>query len=148
MEEPGRLQSMGSQRVGQDWVTSFSLSRLAIAFLPRNKHLLFSWLQFPPTVILEPPKIVSHCFHCFLTYLPWSDGARCNDLNLFTECWALSQLFHSPLSLSSRGSLVLLHFLHKGGVICISEVTDTSPSNLDSSLCFIQSRISRDVLCI
>ena len=27
------------------------------------------------------------------------------------ECWVLSQLFHSPLSLSSRDSLVLLHFL-------------------------------------
>ena len=27
------------------------------------------------------------------------------------ECWALSQLFHSPLSLSSRGFLVPLHFL-------------------------------------
>ena len=26
MEEPGRLQSMGSQRVGHDWVTSLSLS--------------------------------------------------------------------------------------------------------------------------
>ena len=26
MEEPGRLQSMGSLRVGHDWVTSFSLS--------------------------------------------------------------------------------------------------------------------------
>ena len=34
------------------------------------------------------------------------------------------------LSLSSRSSLVL-HFLHKGGVICISEVIDISPSNLD-----------------
>ena len=30
------------------------------------------------------------------------------------ECWALSQLFHSPLSLSSRGFLVLLHFLPEG----------------------------------
>ena len=27
-----------------------------------------------------------------------------------SECWVLSQLFHSPLWLSSRGSLVLLHF--------------------------------------
>ena len=27
------------------------------------------------------------------------------------KCWPLSQLFHSPLSLSSRGSLVPLHFL-------------------------------------
>ena len=33
----------------------------------------------------------------------------------------LSQLFHSPLSLSSRGSLFFT-FCHKGGVICISEV--------------------------
>ena len=35
------------------------LSRLVIAFLPRSKHLLISWLQSPATVILEPPKIKS-----------------------------------------------------------------------------------------
>ena len=46
------------------------LSRLVIAFLPRSKHLLISWLQSPSTVVLEPPKIVSHCFHCFPIYLP------------------------------------------------------------------------------
>ena len=34
------------------------LSRLVIAFLPRSKHLLISWLQSPSAVILEPPKIV------------------------------------------------------------------------------------------
>ena len=46
-----------------------------------------------------------HCFpfpHLFAMkwwdWMPWS---------LFSECCALSQLFHSPLSLSSRGSLVL-----------------------------------------
>ena len=33
------------------------LSRLVIAFLPRSKHLLISWLQSPFAVILEPPKI-------------------------------------------------------------------------------------------
>ena len=43
------------------------LSRLVIAFLPRNKHLLISWLQSPYAVILEPKKIVCHCFP---TYLP------------------------------------------------------------------------------
>ena len=57
------------------------LSRLVIAFLPRSKRLLISWLQSPSTVILEPPKIVSHCFHCFLIYLPLSDGTRCHDLS-------------------------------------------------------------------
>ena len=35
------------------------LSRLVITFLPRNKHLLISWLQSPSAVILEPPKIKS-----------------------------------------------------------------------------------------
>ena len=35
------------------------LSRLVIAFLSRNKHLLILWLQSPSTVILEPKKIKS-----------------------------------------------------------------------------------------
>ena len=39
------------------------LSRLVIAFLPRSKHLLILLLQSPSAVILEPPKIVCHCFH-------------------------------------------------------------------------------------
>ena len=47
------------------------LSRYVIAFLPRTKHLLISWLQSPSTVILEPKEIKSgHCFHCFPIYLP------------------------------------------------------------------------------
>jgi len=46
------------------------LSRLVIVFLPRSKHLLISWLKSPSAVILEPKKIVSHCFHCFPIYLP------------------------------------------------------------------------------
>ena len=35
------------------------LSRLVIAFLPRSKHLLISWLQSPSAVTLEPKKIKS-----------------------------------------------------------------------------------------
>ena len=38
------------------------LSRLVIAFLPRNKGLLISWLKSPSTVILEPKKIVCTIF--------------------------------------------------------------------------------------
>ena len=34
-----------------------TLSRFVIAFLPRNKQLLISWLQSPSAVILEPKKI-------------------------------------------------------------------------------------------
>ena len=56
------------------------------------------------------------------------------------------------IALSTKVRLVklwfFLTFCHKGGVICISEVIATSPGNLDSSLCFIQSSISHNVLCM
>ena len=35
------------------------LSRLVIAFLPRSKHLLISWLQSPSAVIFEHKEIKS-----------------------------------------------------------------------------------------
>ena len=44
------------------------LSRLLIAFLPRSKRLLISWLQSPSAVIFEPKKIVCHCFQCFFIH--------------------------------------------------------------------------------
>ena len=42
------------------------LSRLVKTFLPRSKHFIISWLQSPSAVILEPPKIVCHCFPIYL----------------------------------------------------------------------------------
>ena len=56
-------------------------SRLVIAFLPKSKYLLISWLQSWSAVILEPQNNkVCHCFHCFPIYLSWSDGTGCHDL--------------------------------------------------------------------
>ena len=47
------------------------LSRLVIAFLPRSKRLLISWLQSLTAVILEPQKNkIYHWFHFFPIYLP------------------------------------------------------------------------------
>ena len=46
------------------------LSRFVIAFLPRRKHLLISWLQSPSAVILEPQKIKSLlCISCAYLWL-------------------------------------------------------------------------------
>ena len=45
------------------------LSRLVIAFLPRSKHLLISWLPSPSAVLLEPKKSLS-LFPLFPIYLP------------------------------------------------------------------------------
>ena len=85
------------------------LPRLFIALLPRNKSLLMSWLQSPSTVSLEANKIksatVSTLPHLFA--LKW--WTRCHDLTFMNA--VLSQLFHSHLSSSLRGSLVLLCFL-------------------------------------
>ena len=58
---------------------------------------------------------VCHYFHCFPIYLQSSNGTGCHDLHFLNE--VLSQLFYSPLSASSRGSLVPFDFYHKGGVI-------------------------------
>ena len=45
------------------------LTGLVIAFLPRSKCLLISWLQSPSAVIFKLKKIVCYCFHCFPIYL-------------------------------------------------------------------------------
>ena len=86
------------------------LSRLVITFLPRSKRLLMSWLQLPSAGILEPKKIksltVSIVSPCISHEVMGMDAMIFVFLML-----VLSQLFHSPLSLSSRVSLVPLHFL-------------------------------------
>ena len=86
------------------------LFRLVIAFLPRSKHLLISWLHTPSAVIVEPKKIVCHCFHRFPTYLPWSDGTASHDLCFFNVKPVFFTLLFK-LTLSSRGSLVHFCFL-------------------------------------
>ena len=89
------------------------LSRLVIAFLPRSKRLLISWLQSPSALILETPKMKSVTVSTVSPYI-------CHEVMgldailvfwMLSECWVLSQLFHSPLSLSSKDTLVLLWFL-------------------------------------
>ena len=57
-----------------------TLSRFLIAFLPRSKHLLISFLQSPSAVIFGDPKIKS------VTVSPSicnevSDGTRCHDFS-------------------------------------------------------------------
>ena len=52
-----------------------TLSRIVIAFLPRGKHLLISWLQLPSAVILQPKKIKSVTVSIFslLFAIKWWD---------------------------------------------------------------------------
>ena len=86
------------------------LYRLVIVFLPRSKRLLISWLQSPSAVIFKHKKIksltVSIVSPSVCHEVMGPDALILSFLNA-----VLSQFFHSPLSLSSRGSLVSLHFL-------------------------------------
>ena len=83
------------------------LPRFVIAFLPKGVFNFIAAVTILSDFGAQENK-VCHSFHCFPIYLPWSDDTGCHDL--FFECWVLSQLFHCPLSLLSRGSLVPLHF--------------------------------------
>ena len=123
------------------------LSRLVITFLLRSKCLLISWLQSPSAVILEPKKIKSFTVSIVSPTI-CHEMMGPDAMTLGFRTLSFCQLFHSPLSSSSRGSLASLGFCHKGSVICIPEVIDISPGNLDSNLCFIQPGISHDVLCM
>ena len=81
------------------------LSRLVIVFLPRSKHLLISWLQSPSAMILEPKKIKSVTVSIFFPSI--CHKVMGPDAMIFVF-WVLASFFHSPLSLSIKGSLVPL----------------------------------------
>ena len=58
------------------------LSRLVIAFLPKSKCLLISWLQSPSAVILEPKKIKSVSVSIVSPSICHEVmGTRCHDLS-------------------------------------------------------------------
>ena len=77
----GKTIALTRWTLGQMSLLSNMLSRMAIAFLPRSKRFLILCLQSSSAVILEPPKIVCHCFYCFPIYWSWSDGSGCHDLH-------------------------------------------------------------------
>ena len=53
----------------QSDISAFEYSKFVIAFLPRNKYLLISWLQLPSAMILEPKKRKSVTVSTFSTLL-------------------------------------------------------------------------------
>ena len=105
------------------------LSRFVITFLLRSKHLLISWLQSPSALILEPPKIklvtVSIVSPSIYHEVMGPDA-------MILVFWMLNSKpdFSLIFRLHQEALKFLFIFCCKGGVICISEVTDISPGNL------------------
>ena len=123
-----------------------TLSRFVIAFLPRSKSALISWLQSLSTVILEPKKITSvtvsilspSICHEVWDQLPWSS---------FFECGVLSQLFHFSSSTFIKRLFSSFAVCHESGKICLLRLY-IHLLEIESSLWFILPCISHDVLCM
>ena len=114
------------------------LSRLVMAFLPRSKRLLISWLKSKSAVIWSPPKIKSATV---FTVSPSICHEVMGPHAMILVFWMLSfktNFFTLLFHFHQEAFKFLFTFCHKGGVICISEVIDISPGNLDSSLCFFR----------
>ena len=125
-----------------------TLSRFVIAFLPRSKRLMISWLQLQSTLILEPKKIKS-------VTVSIVSPSVCHEVMglvaMILVFWMLS--FKSAFSLSSF--TIIKRLFSSSSLSAIRLVTSgylrlliISPGNLDSSFCFIQPSISHDVLCM
>ena len=97
------------------------LSRLVIAFLPRSKRLLISWLKYHLQWFWSPKNKVCHCFHYFLTYLPLSEGkfyllVRCGDTrkgNTNTH-FNRKPCLHWNYKSDSPGNRLCTGYLHAG----------------------------------
>ena len=135
----------------------YMLCRFVIAFLPRIKRLLVSWLPSPSAVILEPKKIKSvtvsivspSIFHELIgldamILVFWTLSFKLAfSLSSFTFIKRLfSPSLLSAIRVVSPAYLQSLIFLDSSNLDWINS------SNLDSSLCFTQPGISHDVLCI
>ena len=109
------------------------LSMLVITFLPRNERLLISWLQLLSAVILDPPKIKSDTVSPCISHEVMGPDAMIFIFWMlrFKPTFSLSS-FNFIKRLFSSSSLSVIRIV----VLCISEVTDISPGNLDFRLCF------------
>ena len=109
------------------WSFSFNIS-------PSNEHpglisFRMDWLDLPAVQRTLKSLLQHHSSKASIL--------RCSAFFIVQEALFIKRFFNSFFT-----------FCHKRGVIYISEVIDISPSNFDSSLCFLQPRVSHDVLCI
>ena len=93
------------------------LSRLIIAFLPRNNHLLILWLQLLSTVILEPKEIKAATVSTFspsICYEVMGPDAiispQGGDFIPSLICFPLNELIRPPLAIPVRRELY--HLCH------------------------------------
>ena len=146
-KEPGGLYSpYGCKELDMTEVTQHACMHspfplVFTVFLPRSKCPLISWLLSPSTVILEPKKIKSvtaSTFSLSICHEVMGPDAMVLGFVLFC-CFFFLMLSFSPaflllFHLHQESLYFLFIFCYQSVTLCISEVVDISPSNLDSSL--------------
>ena len=104
--KPAVLQSRGGKESDTtEWLNN---NKVCHSFSSKNLECFSFMAAVSICSDFGAPQNSLSLFPRFPIYLSWSDGT------LFSECCVLSQLFHPPLSPSSRGSLVPLCFLPEG----------------------------------
>ena len=114
MEEPGRLQSMGSQRVGHDWVTSFPFQLpnfRVLEVMCRTKSLFLLLKRLWLGVCVPTCKMDEDA--------PFQTSPQAYDVN-----WYVNSAIPFPLSLSQRASVS--HQLNQI-FLCLKEMVSYYP---------------------
>ena len=138
-------------------ISQNSLRLMSIEFMMPSSHLILDgpFLLLPPilpsikvfsnelTLRMRWPKYWSFSFSIIPSKeIPWLISFRMDWLDLLAVQGTLKSLLQHH---SSKAS-ILRH--SASSLSAIRVVVDISPGNLDSSLCFFQSSVSHDVLCI
>ena len=122
----------------KDWSFNFNIS-------PPNEHPELISFRMDWLCLLAVQGTLKSLLQHHPIYFPWSDGTGCHDLCFlsFKPTFSLST-FTFIKRLFSSSSLSAIKVVSSAYL----RLFDISPSNLDSSLCFLQPSISHDVLCI
>ena len=150
-------------------VSAFTVLARLVAFLPRSKRLLISWLESPSVVILEVPQNkIFHCFHCLPIYLLWNllikgmagnktipnekSFLACFLLIPGTQCSSVQslnrvQLFVAPWTAARQASLFITNFQSLLKLMSTESVTPSNHLILCCPLLFLPSIFSSITEC-
>ena len=138
MEEPGGLQSMGSQRVRQDWATSLSLSQVSQRQILWLKRWMFNInrLRFEYCLIIYPGKVsqsplssVSLSLKCW-EIIHTSHGG-CNNRAGHVRAWTVPSIQKKKKKIQNM--IPVITFLSFSICLLRTEVLSIAKTSTDSS---------------
>ena len=112
------------------------LPRLAVAFLPRSKCLLISWLQSPSAMTLEPPKIKHYCFGI------WGEDLSCSSWDLPGQRRNPSKMVGGTKSFLESSPILIRNVQQAQTKSCVHQETPQKLSQTCLSVSPVEVRVS------